>query len=205
MVRAVFDRADFLDAALAVAAERGLSAVTVSAITARLKAPTGSFYHRFVSRNALLGALWLRTVLDFQVGVTAALDANDGLRAALHTPKWARDHMDAARLLLLYDRDDFVQGDWPEELRERVAEMTARMEAGASRRARVVFGHDGPEEAQLAQFLIASLPVAAVRQYLVRREAPPPYVDRLVGVTYAAVVSDYRGRHGLPGPTEGAA
>jgi AcrR family transcriptional regulator len=190
---------------LAVAAERGLSAVTVGAITARLKAPTGSFYHRFVSRNALLGALWLRTVLDFQVGVTAALDANDGLRAALHTPKWARDHMDAARLLLLYDRDDFVRGAWPEELRERVAEMTTRMEAGASRRARVVFGRDGPEEAQLAQFLIASLPIAAVRQYLSRREAPPPYVDRLIEVTYAAVVSDYRSRQGVPGPTEGAA
>ena len=194
MVRAVFNHADFFDAALALAAEHGPSAVTVSAITARLGAPTGSFYHRFVSRNALLGALWLRTVLDFQVGVTAALDANDGLQAALHTPIWARDHMDAARLLLLYDRDDFVQGDWPKELRERVAEMTNRMEASASRRARVVFGRDGPEEAQLSRFLIASLPVAAVREYLIRREPPPALVDRLIGVTYAAVVSDYQAR-----------
>jgi AcrR family transcriptional regulator len=204
MVRAVFRHTDFLDAALALAAERGPAAVTVGAIIARLGAPTGSFYHRFVSRNALLGALWLRTVLDFQVGVTAALDASDGLGAALHTPIWAREHMDAARLLLLYDRDDFVHGDWPEELRERVAEMTARMEAGASRAARVVFGRDGPEEAQLARFLIASLPVAAVRQYLVRRETPPPYVDRLISVTYAAVVDDYQARHGTPGTTEGA-
>src|SRR3974377_1895633 len=110
MVRAAFDRADFLDAALAVAAERGLTAVTVGAITARLKAPTGSFYHRFVSRDALLGALWLRTGLDFHVGVTGGPERNDGLRAALHTPQWARDHMDAARLLLLYDRDDFAHG-----------------------------------------------------------------------------------------------
>jgi AcrR family transcriptional regulator len=196
VVRAVFRHTDFLDAALALAAERGPAAVTVGAITARLRAPTGSFYHRFVSRNALLGALWLRTVLDFQVGVTAALDANDGLKAALHTPIWAREHLDAARLLLLYDRDDFVHGDWPEELRERVAEMTARMEAGASRAARVIFGRDGPEEAQLARFLIAALPVAAVRQYLVRREPPPPYVDRLISVTYAAVVGDYQARHG---------
>src|SRR5689334_11543447 len=139
MVRAAFHHRDFLDAALALAAERGPSAVTVGAITARLKAPTGSFYHRFVSRNVLLGALWLRTVLDFQVGVTAALDAGDGLGAALHTPVWARAHLDAARLLLLYDREDFVQGDWPEELRDRVAEMTRRMEAGASRSARVIF------------------------------------------------------------------
>jgi AcrR family transcriptional regulator len=191
MVRAAFHHADFLDAALVLAAERGPASVTVGAITARLKAPTGSFYHRFVSRNALLGALWLRTVLDFQVGVTASLDANDGLAAALHTPAWARDHLDEARLLLLYDRDDFVQGDWPAELRDRVAEMTARMEAGAARRAQVIFGHEGPEEMQLAQFLIASLPVAVVRPYLVRREPPPPIADRLISVTYHAVVADY--------------
>lgn len=192
MVRAVFRDADFLDTALVLAAEHGPAAVTVSAITARLRAPTGSFYHRFVSRNALLGALWLRTVLDFQAGAIAALDAGDGLRAALHTPAWAREHLDAARLLLLYDRDDFVQGDWPEELRERVRDMTKRMEAGAARRAQVIFGHDGPEERQLAQFLIASLPVAAMRPYLVRRETPPPIVDRLIRVTYRAVVADQR-------------
>jgi AcrR family transcriptional regulator len=190
MVRAIFREADFLDTALALAAERGPAAVTVSAITARLRAPTGSFYHRFVSRNALLGALWLRTVLDFQAGALAALDAGDGLRAALHTPAWAREHLDEARLLLLYDRDDFVQGDWPEELRERVMDMTKRMEAGAARRAQVIFGEDGPEERHLAQFLIASLPVAAIRQYLVRREAPPPIVDRLISITYRAVVAD---------------
>jgi AcrR family transcriptional regulator len=191
MVRAVFRDADFLDTALVLVSERGPAAVTVGAITARLRAPTGSFYHRFVSRNALLGALWLRTVLDFQVGATAALEAGDGLAAALHTPAWAREHLDEARLLLLYDRDDFVQGDWPTELRERVMEMTRRMEAGAGRRAQVIFGDDGPEERHLAQFLVASLPVAAVRPYLVRREAPPPLVDRLISVTYRAVVADH--------------
>jgi AcrR family transcriptional regulator len=191
MVRAAFREADFLGAALVLAAERGPAAVTVGAITARLGAPTGSFYHRFVSRNALLGMLWLRTVLDFQAGVTAALDAGDGLAAALHTPAWAREHLDEARLLLLYDRDDFVQGDWPAELRERVMEMTKQMEAGSARRAQVIFGRDGAEERQLAQFLIASLPVAAVRPYLVRREAPPPLVDRLLSVTYRAVVTDH--------------
>jgi AcrR family transcriptional regulator len=194
MARAVFQHADFIDAALALAAERGPAAVTVGAITARLRAPTGSFYHRFVSRNALLGALWLRTVLNFQAGVIEALDTGDGLKAALHTPLWAREHLDEARLLLLYDRDDFVQGEWPTELSERVAEMTKRMDAGAARRARVIFGHDGPEEIQLAQFLVASLPVAAVRQYLVRREPPPPVVDRLIRVTYAAIVADYQAR-----------
>src|SRR5579863_10371600 len=95
-----FDTTDYLDAARALAAEHGPAGVTVAAITARLKAPTGSFYHRFASRDALLGELWLKTVLAFQQGIDAALDAGDGLKAALHTPAWVRDHLDEGRLLL---------------------------------------------------------------------------------------------------------
>ena len=189
-----FSQEDFFAATLAIIAERGLPAVTVASISARLKSPTGSFYHRFASRDVLLGELWLRAVLDFQTGVGKALDAGDGLAAALHTPAWARKHLDMARLLLLYDRSDFVQGDWPEELRGRVAEMTRRMEAGSRRRARVIFGKDGREEQRLAEFLISELPVAVVRQHLTRGEKPPPLVDQLIRTTYAAVVADYRSR-----------
>src|SRR5215470_16523540 len=204
-MRAKFTEADFLEAALAIAVERGPAAVTVASISERLRAPTGSFYHRFASRDVLLGMLWLKTVLDFQQGVSAALDAEDGLAAALHTPSWAREHVDEARLLLVFDREDFVAGAWPEPLRERVAEMTRQMENGAPRRARAVFGRDGPEERRLAQFLISEVPVAAVRQHLKRREPPPPVVDRLVATTYQAIVADYRNRHGLAGHAKGAA
>jgi AcrR family transcriptional regulator len=195
MGHAKFSQMDFLDAALAITSEQGPAAATIASITARLKAPTGSFYHRFASRDVLLGELWLQTVLDFQQGVAAALEAGDGLKAALHTPEWARAHLDHARLLLLYDRKDFVQGEWPDELAARVAGMTQRMEAGSLRRARVIFGKDGPEEVRLAQFLISEVPVAAVRQHLVRGEPPPPIVDRLIRTTYRAVLADYRARN----------
>ena len=121
----------------------------------------------------MLGELWLRAVRDFQEGIGAALDAGDGLAAALHTPAWVRGHLDNARLLLMYDRKDFVQGEWPEELRERVAEMTRRMEAGSRQRARAIFGEDGREEVRLAQFLISEVPVAAVRQHLLDRRIDP--------------------------------
>jgi AcrR family transcriptional regulator len=194
MVRPSFGHAAFLAAARDLAAEDGPAAVTVTSVTERLSAPSGSFYYRFASRNALLGELWLRTVLDFQDGLNAALDAGDGLQAALHTPAWARAHLANARLLLLYDRKDFIQGEWPEQLRERVADMTRRMEAGSLRRARVIFGGDGREQVRLAQFLISEMPVAAVRQHLVRGEPPPPLVDRLIRTTYRAVVADYRTR-----------
>lgn len=199
MGRPRFSDADFLAAALAIAAERGPAAVTIASLTERLRAPTGSFYHRFASRSVLLGALWLRTVLDFRRGIAAALDAGDGLGAALHTPAWVREHPDEARLLLLHRRDDFVQGDWPEELREQAAALAERSDAGTARFARLVFGADGPEETRRAQFLLAEAPVAAVRQHILRREPPPPLVDRLIRATFRAVVADHRRARGGAG------
>ena len=113
MGRARFDQAGFLAAARELIAERGPAAVSIDAVAERLKAPKGSFYYRFASRDALLGELWLKTVLAYQEGFVAAIEAGDGLGAALHTPAWARRHLDDARLLMLYSRHDFVQGDWP--------------------------------------------------------------------------------------------
>ena len=189
-----FSQQDFLGAALAVLAERGVSGVTVAAVSERLGSPTGSFYHRFASRDVLLGSLWLRAVLEFQTGISAALDTGDGLAAALHTPAWVRKHPDQARLLLLHDRKDFLKGEWPPELTERVAEMTRRMEAGSRKWARVIFGKDGRDERRLAQFLISELPVAVVRQHLLRGEPPPALIDRIIRATYRSVVADYRAR-----------
>lgn len=196
MARPKFNGDDFLDAALAIVAEDGLPAATVAAIAARLKAPIGSFYHRFASRDVLLGELWLRTVLEFQQGISAALDAGDGLRAVLHTPAWTRANLDKARLLLLHHRDDFVQGDWPEALREAVAAQARQIETGMHRFARLVFGREGRGELRRAQFLIAELPLALVGQHLRRREPPPPLIDELIRVTYRAVVQDCRVRQG---------
>lgn len=189
-----FSQEDFFAAALAIIAKQGPPAVTVASISARLKSPTGSFYHRFASRDVLLGELWLRAVLDFQAGMATAHNNGDALAAALHTPAWSRKNLDQARLLLLYDRRDFVAGEWPEELRARVAAMTARMEAASPRWARMIFGKEGREEVRLAQFLVSELPVAVVRRHLERGEKPPPLVDDIIRTTYAAVLADYRSR-----------
>jgi AcrR family transcriptional regulator len=187
-----FEQADFLAAALAIAAEHGPSAATVASITERLKAPVGSFYYRFSSRDLLLGELWLQTVLAFQEGITAALDAGDALAASLHTPAWVREHLDEARLLLLYQRNDFGQPRWPQHLRDGVAAQTRQIETGIAKFADLAFERAGVDELRRAQFLLAEVPVAVVRQHLLRREPPPRLVDDLIRVTYHAVIGDYR-------------
>jgi AcrR family transcriptional regulator len=188
MGRAHFDNAGFLAAARALACERGPSAVTVDSVTQRLKAPKGSFYHRFRSRDALLGELWLKTVLAYQEGFVAAIEAGDGPAAALHTPAWARRHLEDARLLLLYSRHDFVQGDWPADLKRGVRDQAQRFEACLASFARQAFGRVGPANLRRAAFVLAEVPIGVVRSHLERREPPPPLVDELIIATYHAIV-----------------
>src|SRR6202140_4585271 len=114
MARVSFEYVDFLTAARDLAAQRGPTAVTVASVTERLRAPSGSFYYRFASRDVLLAELWLPPPLAFQNGFVAAIKRGDGLAAALHTPTWVRAHGGDARFFLLYHRNDFVQGVWPQ-------------------------------------------------------------------------------------------
>ena len=98
MARASFEYADFLTAARDLAAQGGPAAVTVLSVTERLRAPSGSFYYRFASRDVLLAELWLATALAFQDGFVAAIKRGDGLAAALHTPTWVRAHTEASTI-----------------------------------------------------------------------------------------------------------
>ena len=194
MRRALFDNADFLAAARSLASERGPAAVTVDSVTQSLNAPKGSFYYRFPSRDALLGELWLATVLAYQKGFVEAIEAGDGLSAALHTPAWVRLHLDDARLLLLYSRHDFVQGDWPATLKRGGADQARRFETCLRTFARNAFGCADAAELRRASFVLAEVPVAAVKQHLQRREPPPPLVDDLIRRTYHAIVDPNRRR-----------
>jgi AcrR family transcriptional regulator len=184
----MFDHAGFIAAARALAAAHGPAAVTVDSITRALNAPKGSFYHRFVSRDALLGEVWLESVLAYQEGFVAAIETGDGLSAALHIPRWSRAHLDDARLLLLHSRHDFMQGDLPAALKRGVREQAERFEACLARFARDAFGRAGPSQLKRAAFVLAEVPIAAVKGYLERREAPPPLVDELIAKTYRAIV-----------------
>src|SRR5262244_2315230 len=163
MGRAIFDHAGFIAAARALASAHGPGAVTVDSVTQRLEAPKGSFYHRFASRDALLGEVWLKTVLAFQEGFVAAIEAGDGLAAALHTPHWARANLEAACFLLLHHRDDFVRGEWPDSLKLRVASQARQVKSCVKRFARANFNSTDSTHLRRASFVLLEVPLAAVR------------------------------------------
>ena len=68
MGQAKFSEGEFLAAAQAIAAADGPAAATIASITARLGAPTGSFYHRFSSRNVVLGSFGFGRSSTFKRG-----------------------------------------------------------------------------------------------------------------------------------------
>jgi AcrR family transcriptional regulator len=191
MPKRLFEDADFLAAARDLAAAGGPASVTVTSVTERLGAPTGSFYHRFASRDVLLANVWLGTALAFQTDFVAAIKAGDGLAAALHTPNWVRDNFEEARAFLLYHRDDFAHGNWPEYLKERVVRQGRRVDAAYKRLARDTFGGVGANELRLARFVLADVPKAAVGPYLRQGVAPPTIVDEMIETTYHAIVGKF--------------
>ena len=191
MGHAHFEPSDFLGAARELAAERGPAGVTVGSVTERLKAPKGSFYYRFASRDLLLGELWLATVLAYQEGFIAAIEAGDGLTAALHMPAWARRHLDDARLLLLYSRHDFVSGNWPPPLAQGVADQARRFESCLERFAALTWRRVDATSLRLSHFVLADAPLAAVRPHLQRREPPPPLVDEIIRLTYRSLTGSH--------------
>ena len=193
-----FTKADFIAAARSQAYAEGPATVTVDSVVRRLRAPRGSFYHRYASRDLLLGELWLSTVLSFQEGFVAAIEANDGLAAALHTPHWARKHLDDARLLLVYSRHDFVDGEWPAALQEGVRVQAQRIHECVNRFSQQTFGSAGLAQRRRSLFVLCELPIAAVKGYLERRERPPALVDELISLSYRAIVES-RGGNNQPG------
>jgi AcrR family transcriptional regulator len=192
MGRAHFQHADFLNAARALAIEHGPAAVTVGSVTQHLGAPIGSFYHRFASRDVLLAELWLTTVLAFQEGFVAAIEAGNGLAAALHTPNWTRANLESACFLLLHHRDDFVRGDWPDALKKQVAAQARQVELCVKRFACEKFNSTKSTQLRRASFVLLEVPLAAVRPHLRRAEQPPAIVDQLIRTTYAAIVDGGR-------------
>jgi AcrR family transcriptional regulator len=180
-----------LDVARTIAADHGPACVTISAVSAASGAPSGSLYHRFDDRAALLGQLWLRTTGRFQGGFLAALDSAPGVEgcvaAAVYVVTWSRDHPAEARLLLR-GPDDFAADDWPAPTRRQAA-ADRRALSKALRQRAAELGEPDP----LDRVLLATvdLPLAIVRRHLQAdpRAKLPPDAGALVEQTARAVLA----------------
>ncbi|MGW3010517.1 TetR/AcrR family transcriptional regulator [Streptomyces sp. NPDC001219] len=177
-----FDTAQLLDAAVRLAAESGPSGVTMSAVAAAVGAPSGSLYHRFPGRTALLAEVWLRTVEGFQAGYFEALESSDdpragGRAAARHVVAWSRAHP-AEAALLLYGAREFGRDDWSDAHLVRAEEGNMRVRAALAALAGALglHGREGFDRVTLAA---VDLPLSLVRRHLRGGTPLPPHAEDL--------------------------
>ncbi|MBA2534803.1 MAG: TetR/AcrR family transcriptional regulator [Rubrobacter sp.] len=189
---AKFTEGQILDAALRLVAEGGPGAATIAGIAGLLGAPVGSIYHRFTSRDFLLARLWIRTIKGFQKGFIEALEADDldeaAFGAALYNVDWTREHLQEARVLLLYRREELAER-WPEELGEELATINADVEAAVMNHAIRRYGKEVDAAAlRRVVFALVDVPYAVGRRHLINGEPPPPLANELVTETLWCVL-----------------
>jgi AcrR family transcriptional regulator len=166
---------ELLDVAAALLAADGPAAVSMSAVARAANAPSGSMYHRFPTRAALCGELWIRTEERFHAGMRAALATSQEpqtrcVAAARFTVQWCRDHPVEAQVLLT-GADALGEADWPVEMtsrRKRLHSTLRRMLAGM------------PSDLDRVNAAVIDIPYAVVRRHLVARRAIPASADVIV-------------------------
>ena len=186
------DEIKILNAAASLVAASGPRAATITAISHAMGAPSGSIYHRFRSRDELLGRLWLTKARLFQDSCARALEKRDpraaGLDAALSLPRTVRDDLEGARIMLLHRQQDFLAEGWPLEMQKEAQRLGEQAEAMLASITRRLFGRNTVSARQVASFAVLDLPIAAVRRYVRAGELPPPLVDELIAKAYTAVI-----------------
>jgi AcrR family transcriptional regulator len=186
------DRDSLLDAAARLAAERGPAAVSMAEVGRAAGAPSGSVYHRFPSRAALLAELRLRTIGRFQEGFVAALQGADPVGAAAaaagYVVEWARTHPDEANVLL-YASADFAADSWPGEARARGTQLRGELERALGQLARRL-GLSGRDARERLLVATVDLPYAVVRRHLRATTPIPESAGRLVSDTARLLLSE---------------
>ncbi len=140
-------------------------------------------YHRFPSRAALCGELWMRTEERFQAGFAAALSAPGDpqarcVAAARHTVQWSRDHPTEAQVLLV-GADALCAGDWPEELSARRRSVHRKLR-------RLLGGLHA--DADRVNAAVIDIPYAVVRRHLLEGRAIPATADVIVADCARALI-----------------
>lgn len=129
----VHDPDAVLDAAEAIVARSGPSAVTVRAVASATGMSNGALYHTFGSRSGLLGRAWLRAAhrfLEMQRGLadSAGSDPVEAIVAASEAPSvFAERFPDSARLVLTVSRDELLGAELPAALAAQIAATESRL------------------------------------------------------------------------------
>ncbi|GAA4987966.1 TetR/AcrR family transcriptional regulator [Actinopolymorpha pittospori] len=181
-----------LDTAARLVIDAGPRSVTMSAVARAAGAPSGSVYHRFPSRPALLAALWLRALDRFHAGFLHTFGDEPPLdiarAAARHVVAWCRANPhDAA--ILLYNAADFEESEWPAQAREHLRRGN-RSVARAIRDLAANMGCASAADQELVRIAVVDVPYSVVRRYYRSGKRIPRYAEDLAEESAAALLRD---------------
>lgn len=162
---------------MALVARGGVAALTMSSVAHAVGAPSGSVYHRFPDRSALLATLWLRTLGRFHRGLLTALTTEPPhlavALAARHTVEWSRRNPDEAAVLLV-GATELGETAWAADSRRRVEQANSQVRAAMDDLVRRL----GADADQVVLAMV-DLPYAVVRRYLKAGQPIPPHAPDL--------------------------
>lgn len=175
-----------LDAAAELLAAEGPAAVTMSAVARSTGAPSGSVYHRFPTRAALCGELWVRTEERFQEELLEALSGDDDpqkrcVAGALRNVQWCRDNPVEAHVLLA-GPDQLDMGEWPDTVAGRRKRLQRKL-----RKVLGEFAGEGRVDGRVTAAII-DVPAAIVRRHLRARQSIPAAADDIVADCARALI-----------------
>src|SRR6476469_65998 len=172
---------DFVGAAVRLFAAGGARAVTMTSVAREVGVHSGSVYHRFPGRPALLAAMWLRTERRFHQRLLRVVDEHPGadgvVRASGWIVDWCRDNAGEAAVLHAGVRA-FSPDTWPAAARAELDENTAVRDREVARVTRTLRTRTGRDADEVLLALI-DLPIAVVSRYLARGTVPPASATRL--------------------------
>lgn len=188
-----YDSATILRAASQIIATGGPASATIAAISEAVGAPNGSIYHRFPTREHLLGRVWLETASGFQnAWADAARGESDpveaGLAAALTMPARVRKDPLAARIMLLHRREDFIADGWPSDLAEEARRLGDQIKTELGNLTRRLFGKADRSGIQRTTFATIDLPFAAVRRPVELGTPLPFQTEDLIERAYRGLI-----------------
>jgi AcrR family transcriptional regulator len=164
-------------------AEKGC--FTLQKLSAATGMSTGSVYHRFESREALLAETWLHALQLFQTDFLAALSiesADAGAQAALATPQFCRANPAAAVILACCRQSEFTGPGTPAEMATRIAVANKGGEVAFRR-----FARRTERPLLNCRLAIIAYPLAAVRMYLPGRSVPKQIDAEILKAYHAAI------------------
>lgn len=196
MVRlAKFSEDSIIDACIEVVARCGVAAVSIAAIAGKVGAPTGSVYHRFESRGAILARAWLRVKADFRTSVACHWADGNSWEAVSGLLQWCRDQPLYAKFLLQCE-------DCPVFGEPLSAELSAALEAEQEAldlcfrqclaHAQETGAPAGDAAEAVLRFMLYASPIAMVKPFLLQDQDIPARIDHVLRASHDAVLAAQR-------------